>query len=230
MDYKYFDSIYGLVTDNDRKTENAGLFLAESIVLHNIFIELYNKGIDKLAGIQLSTFESKMLESFVEQGLYKRTKFHNLRAVSQDEITGMIVSSYLLGTSHKQDITHYLATHFGNYPATGTNKFYNPADYYAWFRLSGNWTQILSYLFLLFYIINLLISSNKEKQNTSSKLMYMVELYCLNKESICGKLMWKYFKWRMKLMYGEKWIKGLIDIYFHMEKENHPLRYLANMI
>lgn len=218
---KYFSEIYGLVTKNDKETENGGLFLAEYLTLKDMLNEPIPTDIEML-------FWSKMDKSYVSEGLYKRSETHTERTVSNDEITGMIVSSHLLYTPHGNSIARYLSDNFGNYPATGTNKRYNPADFFAWFKLSNR--SLLANLFAPFYLINLLITSNREKQNTSSKLMYLIELHCLKDVSFIGKYMHKYFTWRMKKMYGDRYIKELFSIYFHSEDSDHPLIELSSKL
>jgi hypothetical protein len=219
MNDSYFDLTFGLITKNDRESENGGLFLSEYLVL----LKMLNNT-NYLSGY---VYTIKMGRARVKNGLYLRSRNHPNRTVSHDEITGMIASSHILKTPHKHNIIKYLIKHFGNYPATGKNKFYNPADFYAWFELTGN---KLKYLFLPFYTINLLITSNKTAQDTSGKLIYMTELFLMKDISLYSKLLWKYFDWRMKLMYSEKWVKDLVDIYFHTEDLDHPIRFLANKL
>lgn len=216
----YFSEIFGLITKNDPHTENGGLFLAHYLVLRLILGLPINKD-------AYFIYQTKMSNSFVQYGLYLRSKEHKERTVSQDEQTGFSVASYILKTSHRFQIWDYLTKNFGNYPATGTTKFYNGGSYYAWAVLANS---KISFLFAPWYTINLLISSNKPKQDTSSKLIYLDELYCMKNESFYSSILWKYYKWRMELMYGEKWIEALYDIYFGGEDLDHPLRKLSKEI
>jgi len=219
MNDLYFNDILGLVTKHDPGTENGGLFLA----YYSVLLKMLNITDDYARVI----YTIKMGSARVENDLYLRSQNHPNRTVSHDEITGMIASSYILKTPHRHNIIKYLTRHFGNYAATGESKFYNPADFYAWFELTGS---KLKYLFLPFYTINLLITSNKTAQDTSGKLIYMTELFLMKDISLYSKLLWKYFDWRMKLMYSEKWVKDLVDIYFHTEDLDHPIRFLANKL
>lgn len=216
----YLNEIYGLITKNDPASENAGLFFAHYLVLK------------LMLGIPITNddryiYLMKMQNAHVEYGLYLRSKNHKDRTVSHDEITGFIVSSHILKTEHRFFIWEYLVKHYGNYPATGDNKYYNPANYYAWAVLTNS---RLSFLFAPLYTINLLISSNKEKGNTSSKLIYLTELYCMKDKSFYSKMLWKYFTLRMELMYGEKWINALYEIYFNTENDDFPLLKLSRML
>ena len=121
----YFSDVYGIVTKHDPVTENGGLFLAHYLVLKK-YHEIEIDGRDRLL------FMEKMHNAWESRGLFKRSSNHTKRTVSHDEITGFMVSSNILGTWHGKDVLWFLKKHFGNYPATGKNKFYQPSDYYAW--------------------------------------------------------------------------------------------------
>lgn len=216
----YLSEIFGLVTKADPGTENGGLFF-----LHYLVLKLMLGTQPSQADIQL--FLAKMSGAYVRIGLYKRSATHNKRTVSHDELTGMIGTSTILNTYHGSDIVDFLNSNYGNYPATGERKHYNPADFYAWYIMTDRW---YAGFFAPIYTINLLISSNKEKQNTSSKLIYMSELFIMKEKSVYSKLLWNYYVWRMELMYGKKWVKALFDIYFGSEDMDHPLRELVEKL
>lgn len=216
----YFSEIFGLITKADPGTENGGLFFAHYLVLKlmlgmPVTLDDYN------------LYQSKMANAHVEWGLYLRSKEHKSRTVSQDEQAGFAVASYILHTSHRHQIWGYMVKHFGNYPATGVGKFYNPGSYYAWAVLADS---NLALFLAPWYTVNLLISTNKPKQDTSSKLIYMTELYVMKEKSVYSKFLWNYYVWRMELMYGKKWIKSLYDIYFGGESMDHPLRQLVEKL
>lgn len=217
----YFSEIYGLVTKGDPTTENGGLFFAHYLVLKKILgkeIVVYDHFI----------FDEKMKGAYVDVGLYKRSSMHNERTVSQDELTGMIVASFILGTKHRIEIVKYLKDHWGNYPATGVNKRYNPASYCPWYILSGEKPSIIT---RSWYALNLLISSNKNKDNTSSKLIYLCELFITKDESLFCNILYSYFSWRMKIMYGSKWVYALFYEYFHRtELSDFPLLELSKEV
>lgn len=219
MNEKYFSEIFGLTTKHDPTTENGGVFFLYYLILK------------KMNGIGFTDqdrviFNKKMDNAYVSPGLYLRSKHHTERTVSHDEITGMLFSSFLLETSHAESISEVLAHNYGNYPATGTTKFYNPADFYAWYTVTN---RQLSVLFGWIYMINLLISSNKGKQDTSSKLIYLSELYILKDISWFSGLLWKYFSWKMKKMYGDNYVRELFYTYFGRTEEfDHPLIHLSN--
>lgn len=209
------------MTKADPTTENGGLFFAHYLVLKRML------GMP-MECTDYQVYQSKMDKAYVRYGLYLRSKNHPQRTVSQDEITGfMIASSILCYTSYRCTIWNFLASHFGNYPATGKNKFYNPGSYYAWaLAADSSWSMILG----PWYWVNLVISSNKPEHDTSSKLIYMTELYALKDKSPFATFLWKYYSGRMELMYGKKWIKALCDIYFWQEEMDHPIRQLAKKV
>ncbi len=130
-------------------------------------------------------------------------------------------------TKHRFDIWGYLVTHLGFYSATGVKKFYNPGSYYSWAILADSY---ISFIFAPWYTLNLLISTNKPKNDTSSKLIYLSELYCMKDKNAYGDFLWQYYEWRMQVMYGEKWIAALYDIYFGAEELSHPLRSLSRKL
>lgn len=217
---EYFSDIFGLITKSDPTTENGGLFFAHYLVL-KIMLGL------SLEKFDYNIYLEKMNGSFIDYGLYLRSSQHKERTVSHDEITGFMVGSYILGTRERFAIWEKLKKGFGNYPATGSSKFYNPGNYYSWALLGES---KLSPLFATWYTVNLLISSNKSAKDTSAKLIYTTELFIMKEKSWYSNILWKYFSWRMKLMYGEKWVKSLYDIYFASEDLDHPLRKLSREV
>jgi ribosomal protein S24E len=213
----YFSPILGLVTKHDPHTENSGLFFFHYLVLKSML------GMP-ITQEDINIYISKMAQAQIRDGLYLRSAEHQERTVSHDEITGMIGASAILNTHHGDGIVNYLTRSIGNYPATGKNKYYNPADYFAWYTLTDKW---YASFFIPFYGINLLITSNKTKQDTSGKLIYLSELFIMKDKSVVAKMYWKYFTWRMEKMYGKQWIMSLYDIYFSSEDADHPLIELS---
>jgi len=191
----------GLVTSSDPVTENRNLFYAEYLALG---------GVDQ-------GFNSFMHQKQLPNGLYLRSSLHTNRTVSHDEITGWMASSYILKTGHKLEIWKTLLSNYGAYPAVVkdfTDKLpYNPGNYYSWASYAGSASK---YLFLPMYFINLLIAIAKEKQNTSSKIIYWLELSTMPKTWI-NLQMKKIFEAKMKSQYGEKWLESLFSIYFANE-------------
>ncbi len=216
MDMQYFSPTFGLVTSSDQTTENSGLFFAYYLIL---------KQMNKLpiTSSDYSLFLQKMQNAKVSEGLYLRTAHHTERAVSHDEISGMIVSSSILQTSHGVAIAEYLKHSNGNYPATGASKRYSPSNYFAWYKIAG----VKGHTFFpsVLYVASLIIACNSAKSETSSKLIYLAELYTLRKQY---PKIWKYYTGKMKAQYGEFWVKELFAIYFHTETLDYPLRELSS--
>ncbi len=213
----YFSDVLGLITKYDPTTENGGSFFSYYLVL-KLMLGL------PITQEDLNLYVNKMNKAYVSKGLFLRSAHHSQKSVSQDEITGMIVGSKVLNTYHATDIADRLIKGFGSYPATGKAKFFNPADYYAWFTLTK---KPFAFLFAFNYTVNLLISTNIKKQDVDSKLNNMVELYLMKDMSWYSNLLWKYFTWKMEKNYGKAWVKELFDIYFWSETEDHPILMLS---
>lgn len=202
--FEYFSPIFGLVTKADPITENGGLFLAQ-----------YHAHKQDAKGFAI--YLEKMARARTESGLYMRSANHKERAVSHDEITGMMASSSIFQTHHRHIIWNQLKENLGAYPAVvkdWTDRLpYNPGNYYAW----GQYAESkMSYLFLFFYFINIIITISKNKNDTSSKLIYWLELNTMP-INITNKLLKKIFTCAMKKQYGDNYIYELRKIYFALE-------------
>lgn len=208
--FSYFSNIYGLVTKYDSSSENGGLFLAQYVMTNP-------------NALALSTYYSKMKLAKQPNGMYARSAQHLQRSVSHDEITGMMSVSFKYNTFHRFEIWKSLLKNLGAYPAIVVDKSdylpYNPANYYAWGQYAGS---KLSYLFLPLYFINMIISSNKDIQITSSKIITHLELSTMPKNFV-NKLMMKYFEKKMVKQYGSDYLLELRKIYFWSETEDFPL-------
>lgn len=216
----YFSEIFGLITRHDQTTENAGLFLAHYFVLKLILGE-------PILEHEKLIFLEKMANARVSEGLYRRSKHHTQRTVSHDEITGMLISSKILKTGHGVEVMDYIERHFLNYPATGVAKFYQPSNFYMWGLLTGRrWTAV----FYPFYAASFFLSIRKPKIETSSKLIYLIELYTTKDISFSSKVLWTFFVAEMNKVYGKDWIRGLFEIYFNGEHDNFPLLELSRRI
>lgn len=216
---EYFKRGFGLVTKNDPTTENCNLFYAE-------FLALKAKRLHVLEDSDLENFVLDMTLKLNKKGLYDRRseEASPIRSVSHDEITGWMVSSRILGTNHGKNIWKHLITHLGSYNNTGrlTEALpFNPANYYAWGELADSW--IISKAFFPMYLTNMMISINKDPQETSSKIIYWLELSVMPKTTL-NNMLWNIFEKEMKKQYGEKYLHALFEIYFSMEdKDNFPI-------
>lgn len=218
--FNYFSDIFGIITKLDPTTENGGLFFAHYITLKLILGQ-------PLTQFDYDIFDKKMSQAQVAEGLYLRSKHHTVRTVSHDEITGMIVTSYVMKTNHGNSIMKYLETHFGNYPATGENYWHQPSNYYMWGLLCNRkWTTIFAPL----YMISFYIALSKDKQHTSSRLIYFIELYQAKNISPIANQLWKVFVQHCRDLYGEFWVHELFKIYFYHESPDFPLLELSKDI
>lgn len=206
---EYFKSGYGLVTENDPTTENCNLFYSEYLTLKKQHTEQ-----------DVAFFSENMKLKINDRGLYNRRSGETLpvRSVSKDEILGFLTASKILNTEHRFIIWKHLITHFGSYNNTGRLSDYlpfNPGNFYSWGQLVNS---KLSYLFLPMFIVNLVITCNKKPQDTSSKIMDWLEFENMP-ASFINNLLKKYFEKKMRAQYGEKYLEGLLNIYFSMESK-----------
>lgn len=228
----YFSDVLGLVTKSDPTTENGGTFLCHVTVISDM-LNLFPYSKDSLPytkNFLTMLFCRKMSNARVSSGLYLRSAHHTKRTVSHDELTSFFVTSYLLETNHRNTIWNYMKKHFGVYSVPGGERKlpFQPACYYPWARLADS---RVSLLFFPFYVLAFTVAMIKDRSHTSSRLLYMDELYAMNKKGhFLDKLLYKAYVWKMKRMYGEKYVKGLTDIYFGAEELNHPVRLLASMV
>lgn len=208
--FVYISMIYGLVTKQDSTTENGGSFLA-ALAAHTP------------TALVFSAFHSKMKLAKQPNGMYARSAGHLKRSVSHDEITGMMTTSQVFNTPHRYEIWKQLKTHFGAYPAIVMDKSdylpFNLSNYYAWGQYANS---KLSYLFLPFFIVNLIVASNSKYQDTSSKLLYNLKLTTLPKTAT-NKALLSYFEKKMKAQYGDKYLLAMRKIYFNQETPDFPL-------
>lgn len=207
---EYFKQGFGIVTEADQVTENSGLFLAQYIL-------------DKRNAKGMSSYLEKMQMAKLPNGLYLRTFHHTKRSVSHDELTGMIASSFIYRTLHHKIIWEQLKENWGAYPAVVvgfSDKLpYNPSNYYAWG--SYNYSS-LSKLFFPFYLTNMIISINKPPGETSSKIIYWLELNSMPPTRL-NIFLKKIYEKKMIEQYGENYKMELRKIYFASEKPEFPL-------
>lgn len=208
--FVYISMIYGLVTRQDSGTENGGSFLA-ALAAHTP------------TALVFSAFHSKMKLAKQPNGMYARSAGHLSRSVSYDEITGMMATSQIFNTPHRFEIWKQLKANFGAYPAIVMDKSdylpYNLANYYSWGQYAGS---MLSYLFLPFYIVNLIIATRRPANETSSKLLHNLRLTTMSKTFI-NKALFSYFEKKMKAQYGDKYLLAMRKIYFNQETPDFPL-------
>ena len=91
-------------------------------------------------------------------------------------------------------------------------------------QLRGDYAEsILRWVFLPLYLINLLICLSKPVGDTSSKIIYWLELSTMS-NNLVNRWLKSMFEKKMKRMYGEDYLHRLYSIYFPSEnKTEFPL-------
>lgn len=149
------------------------------------------------------------------------------RSISKDNISAFSSIAQLFNQKFiSRSIYDYGLKHAFIYNNRGV-KFdlpMNPGNYALW-AYNGQ-SELFWLLMLPFYLINILISCNKSMNNTSSKILYFIELYP-NRDKFIWKSLWKWYKVKMEKQYGKKWLKSLMSIYFLPE---HPNVLIADLI
>lgn len=214
--FEYFSPIFGLVTSVDPGTENGGSFLAAYAV---------NDRSEFVKNLYIKKMEAARLPS----GFYRRSANHNQRSVSHDEITGMMATSYIFGLNYHKEIWNQMALNNGAYPAVIEDKLdyvsYNPGEYYPWCAYQERWDCGAYYPF---YYANMLIALAKPKENTSSKLLYWLELNTMPVNQMNMYLKDK-FEEKVIAQYGKNYLFEMRRIYFNQEDQNtFPLFTVLN--
>lgn len=219
---EYLSNKYGLVTDNDPVTENGQLFLAHLILL----LDAAGKDSYEYSVVMIE----QLRRNLVKPGLYTRNEdLKDRRITSHDNLSGIIAWSKEHDTHHRKDIWKYLITHFGTYDSSQgrsdqLSRFlpFNPSNFFIW-GLSAE--SKLGYLFFPIYLVNLILSCNKDPKNTSGKILSWVELYPLRNNWLCSKLL-SYFNKKMTEQYGTYFMKEMVNIYHGRNSKEFPLNNL----
>lgn len=209
-------------TQGRRGNENGILFYCEYLILK----EMSGQELDNS---DLLTFTKIMEGLTVEKGLYDRGKSDKdvenpKRTLSHDNISAIASASKMLNTNHAKDIAKYGLKHLFVYNnnQTGFRLPMNPANYTMWLALA-NISVFLQIIFLPFFLINFIITMSKPKENTSSKLLYLVELYPL-RYTMYG-VIFKLYLFLLERQYGEDYFREIFAIYF--KDYDHPINKLA---
>jgi len=221
---EYLSTKYGLVTDNDPVTENGQLFLVELILLQDFL------GAD-FRNNQL-VLDTQLENSQVQEGLFHRNPDLIDRCASHDNVTSIFAYSFFDQNNVRFEIWKYLLTHFGTYDNTkGKSKQlsrflpFNLGNFFIWGVCAESNIYLL---FLPFYLINLLISSNKPSNDTSGKILNWVELYPHKEHWLC-KHLFGYYEKKMKKMYSENYVKELMRIYHGNNSSEFPINKLLGL-
>ena len=209
---EYFND-FGLTGELDLTNENGQLFEVTYLFLNgeNAIVNHMN---------------SQLAKSKVEDGLYNRNPTL-VKTMSHDNLLAITAFSKQFNTGHAKQIWRYLLKHLGTYDNTKgksseLTRFlpFNPANYFI-FGLCAN--SILAYLFLPFFLINLIISCNQSKDNTSGKILDFISLHPLKDKNFILKAINRYYEKKMKALYGEDYMRALITIYHGGNSKNFPI-------
>jgi hypothetical protein len=224
---EYITTTYGLTGEYDPTSENGQLFLVDYIFLLGANDRILE-----------AIFASDVLKTQIDnsktgiEGLYHRNALLTTRTLSHDNLSAIFAWSYATGSNHRFEIWKYLVKHLGTYDNTqGTSTAFsrhlpfNPANFFAWGLCSNS---ILAYLFFPIFLINLIISSNKPKNDVSGKILAFVEMYPLQK-NLLVKLCYKYYTNKMTKMYGENYHYEIRKIYHGGNSAEFPINKLLGI-
>lgn len=209
------------LTDTERGNENGILFLVEYFILLDMLGQLTSE--------HANIFKQIVNDLEIEDGIYDRGKLDRygeqpVRSISHDNISAISAGSYLFGTEHARQIADYGLKHFFVYDNNGQEYLpMNPGNYTPWLYL-GERSKLLQLVFLPFFLINFTITMLKPKQDTSSKLLYLVELYAMQKTSKFYKFLFNIYMKRIKKQYDG--LHNILLIYFHQDI-NNPINVKA---
>jgi hypothetical protein len=228
---EYLTTTYGLTGEHDPTSENGQLFLADYILLMN----LKNANPEQISHandimrVQLSKSNAGGMG---EYGLYHRNPELTTKTMSHDNLSAIFAWSCLNETYHRFHIWEYLLLNFGTYDNTkGVSKQFskylpfNPSNFFAW-GLSAD--SVLAYLFFPFFLINLIISCNKPKNDVSGKILAFVEMYPLKGNPLVN-LCYKYYTKKMKQQYGENYHYEIRKIYHGVNSGEFPINKLLGI-
>jgi hypothetical protein len=218
----YFSTVYGLTGEADPESENGQLFLSEYILL-----EHQSRGFSDECKKASEIMEQQLQNCLIKKGLYCRnTDLKYSRVLSHDNMCGIISYSALFKTQHRYDIWKYLLLHLGTYDSSQgkspqLSKYlpFNPANFFIWGLCADS---IFCYVFFPLFIVNLLVTISKKKEDTSGKILSWVQMYPI-KNNLLVKISFYLFEMRMKNQYGDNYIKELMHIYHKVNSENFPI-------
>lgn len=209
-------------------TENGILYFTEFLMLLDIREDLQT--------LDRARFYNLCRALQVTPGLYDRgagesnfIPYDQRRSISQDNIVAVASGSVICDYDFQNEIAYYGLEHgfmFNNIAPRLVLPM-NPGNYSPWLAMAGK--KFLPVVFFIFYLINILITSFKNKQNTSSKKLYIIELYALviKQNNRLFKFVSKLFFSRLVSQYGEDFIHQIYKIYY---PEDHPLVFFSKNI
>ena len=209
---EYFND-FGLTGERDSSSENGQIFEVTYLFLSG----------DES---KITHMNSQLVKSKVEDGLYNRNPTL-IKLMSHDNLLAITSFSKAYNTGHAKQIWKYLLCHLGTYDntkgkSTDITRFlpFNPANYFI-FGLCAD--SILAYLFLPFFLINLIISCNQSKDQTSGKILDFISLFPQKNKNFLLRAIHAYYERKMKGLYGEDYLKELMTIYHGGNSKEFPI-------
>lgn len=226
---EYFSERYGLVTDEDPTTENGQLFLAQYSVLQYSyalpFDPFENSRVFNLMATQLANSYTGT------PGLYHRNPdLVDRRLMSHDNIIGIMCWSKFFGTGHRVSIWDYTVKHFGVYDNTQgkTSQFskYLPYSPQTLFTMGlcadSKLMYVLGPILYPFFFINLIWDCFKKPEATSSKIIDWLTFEAVG-DHWSMKPLHKFFNYRMKKQYGERYVSEIMRIFHGNNSKEFPI-------
>lgn len=234
---KWYNSTHGMELEPNinmgmRGNENGVLFWCVYLLL----MRATNQRVNWVLELERFELLAEDLKSQGKDGLFNRGAGEDSipkdkkRSISHDNISALSTLSVFLDPDKKvaKDIYKYGKKHFFIY--NNGVKFrlpMNPSNYSIWAFNGGS--KFLWYLFLPFYLINLLITIFKPYGNTSSKILYFVELAAVKDKHFIWKFFWKIWVAGMLRHYKDEIMQSLMTIYYkHPENPIRDLGYLLD--
>ena len=237
--HEYYDPSHGLELQVDeepskRQNENGILYLVETMFL----LDMLRQSTATIRSWFMHL--SYALRSYKDQehqihGLYDRGARESLdvpaserRTISHDNISAISAGSYWANSIVASQIYKYGIQHLFVYNncKPRTRGPMNPGNYAIWSYMGGS--RLLWVLFIPFYLINFFLSMSKDREHTTARWLYFVELYPVRKSNPFWKWLWKLYVDDMQSMYGTKFLHEIAKIYFR--DPNHPVTLFASKI
>jgi hypothetical protein len=202
-------------------TENGILYYAEFLML------LHIRG--ELDGLDRARFYKLVRDLQVCPGLYDRgakestnVPYDIRRSISHDNIDAICAGSVICDYTFQDDVVSYGASNLGIFNNVKPRRVMpiNPGNYSPWLAMAGKKIWALHWLPCM--LINMFIGSFKPKQDTSSRKLYLLELYAISSKRqnfVFNFIAKRYFN-SLKKKYGEYFINQIYSIYY---PASHPL-------
>ena len=230
---KWYNPVHGMelepsINMGARGNENGVVFWATYIFLANL--------LNKIPSLEIERERFRLLVSDLRhkgiKGLYNRGAGEDniptdkKRTISHDNISAISSLGVILDCPEIcKEIWEYGKKHFFVFNNTG-KKFMlpmNPANYAVWgFNAGSKFWWLTSWL----YVINLLITLSKPKQDTSSKLLHFIKIAPIAHKNKFWSALMHIWNARINQQYGS--LEALTTIYY--KNPNHPNNVLAKEV